>query len=57
LAGYTENSSDAFRPAAAGRRGEAPEKLAASPRSFVKTAKEPEKYRLEPHFTKPPIDF
>ena len=29
---------------------------AGSPRSS-KTAKEPEKYRLEPHFTKPKTDF
>jgi len=31
----SENSSDAFRPAVAGRREEAPEKLAVSPRSLT----------------------
>jgi len=31
----SENSSDAFRPATAGRRGETPEKLAASPKGLT----------------------
>jgi len=37
-------------------KGKAPKKFNGSPRS-LKTAKEPEKYRLEPHFTKQKIDF
>ncbi|MFH1714008.1 MAG: hypothetical protein ABH831_00165 [Candidatus Nealsonbacteria bacterium] len=52
LAPYTEISSNVFRPSLlrSGRQGSL-QKLNGSPRSS-KTAKEPEKYRLEPHFVK-----
>ena len=53
LAPYTEDSSNTFRHLR--RRGESPviatRPPAGSPRSS-KTAKEPEKYQLEPHFVK-----